>query len=500
MLAQKLILSYSTKIFVQILQIAASIVVARIAGPSVLGTMAFGLAYVTMFTFVADLGFGTAYIKKLSEGNKIDNYLATYTRIKLLLIFCYTLFVIGFFLLQKFIFNVAFESIEHVYVIFILLGTQIVTQILSIPKTTFNAYTQQAKADIPDLISSSILQILRVIIVLLGYKAIELAVGNLFAAIIIAPLVFYLFKDVKFGKFDKNIAREYYKIALPVMLTAFTSTFVSTADKVLLQFYTNSEQVGYYTAGFRIGGFVLMISQSVGLLFYPIFSNAAKNSNTMLIVELIKKFERFSFLFIMPFLILSMIIAKEIVFILLGQEYEPSISIMMLINLAMFINVLISPYGSLIVGLGHFNIGLKITIIHFVFFIIILLILINTNLLNLGINGAALAILFGNLFMLLLYIYYCKKSLSILSFNSLRNYIIFGIINFSIFLFLYKQLNLSAWIAVVFFSLGYLILTYTSMAVTKLMDKSDLKFLKLIFNMSEMKKYVKREVKNNLGD
>ena len=51
MLAQKLILSYFSKIILQFVQIAVSIVIARIAGPTVFGTIAFGLAYVSMFQF-----------------------------------------------------------------------------------------------------------------------------------------------------------------------------------------------------------------------------------------------------------------------------------------------------------------------------------------------------------------------------------------------------------------------------------------------------------------
>ena len=78
MLAQKLILSYSSKIVVQIIQIIASIVVARIAGPTVLGTVTFGLSYVTIFTFIADLGFGTAYIKSLfNDGQQGDDFRAS---------------------------------------------------------------------------------------------------------------------------------------------------------------------------------------------------------------------------------------------------------------------------------------------------------------------------------------------------------------------------------------------------------------------------------------
>ena len=63
MFTQKLILGYGSKLSIHFIQIAASIVVARIAGPTVLGTVAFGLSFVSMFLFFADLGVGTAHTK-----------------------------------------------------------------------------------------------------------------------------------------------------------------------------------------------------------------------------------------------------------------------------------------------------------------------------------------------------------------------------------------------------------------------------------------------------
>jgi O-antigen/teichoic acid export membrane protein len=63
MLTQKLVLSYSTKIAIQFIQMVASFIVARIVGPGVMGTIAYGLAYVSIFLFISDL----VHIKFISE-------------------------------------------------------------------------------------------------------------------------------------------------------------------------------------------------------------------------------------------------------------------------------------------------------------------------------------------------------------------------------------------------------------------------------------------------
>ena len=82
MLAQKLILNYYTKIIAQFSQIVASIVVARIAGPSVLGTVAFGYAYAAMFNFVSALGLGSSHIKLVSEGKDLGKCISTFSLLK----------------------------------------------------------------------------------------------------------------------------------------------------------------------------------------------------------------------------------------------------------------------------------------------------------------------------------------------------------------------------------------------------------------------------------
>ncbi len=82
MFKQKFILSYGSKMLMQFIAIASSIVVARVAEPTVIGTVAWSLAYVLMFVFIADLGPGTAYIKMISERQDVDKCLGTFSVIK----------------------------------------------------------------------------------------------------------------------------------------------------------------------------------------------------------------------------------------------------------------------------------------------------------------------------------------------------------------------------------------------------------------------------------
>jgi O-antigen/teichoic acid export membrane protein len=495
MLAQKLILSYSTRIFVQIIQIIASIVVARVAGPTVLGTVAFGFAYVSIFSFIADLGLGTAHIKLISEGKDFGKCLSTFAVLKSIVTGCFILIVTGFFFFEKYIANRDFESQEHIYVIFIMLITVTIGQFTLIPNTTFMARTEQAKQDIPDFIQTLTLQIFRIILVLLGFGAVALALGQLVALILVLPIIFYLMKGFKFGEYDKDLAKSYIKIALPVILIGMTSNIASYVDVYILQLFTDSEQVGYYSAGYRVGGFVLMIANSIGLLFFPLFSQAFAKGDLQFIRDKINKFERFSYIFIMPPVILLAVYSELIVKVLLGDQYFASIAVMSTITLAMFAMVLVTPYGNVLTGMGKFNLTAKLNVAFFLFFTAILIIFVSPSFLNLKAAGVALAVFFSKIFLGALYIFYAKKSIPILKIAEGIKFILAGIILYYLFNYVYQNYLQGDILIKIIFIPVFLLFVYLVFFLLKWFKKEDMDSLKTLVDFKSINKYIKGEFK-----
>jgi O-antigen/teichoic acid export membrane protein len=495
MLAQKLILSYSSKILFQFIQLCASIVVARIAGPTVLGTLAFGLAYVSTFQFIADLGIGTAHIKLISEGRDLGKCISTYSVMKTITNSFFFLVVLGFFFTQKHLLKITFESQTHEFVIFIMLISLTIDQFLSIPKTTFVAKTEQAKQDIPEFIRTIAHQILRVVFVMMGFKAIALAFSQLISIIIMIPIILYLYRSYPTSQFDWKLAKEYSKIAFPVILIGLSTKVISTIDKVVLQFFSNSEQVGYYTAGFRISGFVLLIASSVGMLFFPLFSQAVSKRDFNYIKEKIEKFEGFSYLFIMPVTILLAICSELIVKVVLGNQYLPSINIMATITIAMFILLLNMPYGNLITGMGFFRLAAIINLFNLILFISILIIMVNPKFLNLGGKGTAYTILISNLFIFIVFRIIAKKKMPALNIYKGVKFIVYGILNFSGSYYLYNTyLITEKFLFKILFVIGYLLVTYATFYLLRWINKEDWKMFLKIFDTKSMKKYIKQEI------
>ena len=496
MLKQKFILNFISKVFLQVLQIAASILVARLAGPTVLGTVAFGTAYVGSFIFISGLGLGSAHTKLISEGQNESDCLTTYSILRSITICIFIIVVTLFFFSQKYIFNYQFESKIHQYVIFITLIAATIQSISQIATGTFTAKVEIAKATIIDSARMFIFHILRIIIVLLGYKALTLALGKIISFIIIIPLILYLFKDYSFGKFDKKLAKKYISIALPTLLIMFSENLMHTLDRVILQFFHNSEQVGYYTAGYKIGGLLMMLTAGVSP-FFPIFSKAYANNKLSYIKDKIYKYERFIFIFIMPLIIFIAIYADSIIKLVLGKQYINSITTMSIITVAMFVKIIIKPYSNVLTGKGLFNLTAIISIIQLILFVIALVIFIHPSFLGLKATGGAIAFLAANLFAGLIYVFFAKRNLPILKITKNMHFMLFGIINFIGFYLLYNyfvnKYGINFRIA---FPFIYFIVTYLLLLVLRWINKEDFDIFKSMVDLRTMKKYIYGELKN----
>ncbi|UCF70163.1 MAG: oligosaccharide flippase family protein [candidate division WOR-3 bacterium] len=493
MIAQKLILSYGSKVTIQIMQVAASILVARIAGPTVLGTLAFGLSFVSMFSFVNTF-WGPAHIKTVSEGRDLGTCVSTFSVLKYSTTALFIGIVIAVFTAQKFVFKTDFESDAHQYVIFILLAAIVIEQLLSIPKSTFAARTEQAKQDIPELIKVFIWQILRIVVVLLGFRAIALATTNLIAVLIIAPIIILLFRSYPRGRFDRSLAATYLKISVPFLFMDLCHNAVNYLDKIMLQYFANSQQVGYYTAGYRIGGFFLIMASSVGMLFFPLFSKAVSEGNFNYLRDKVLQFERFSFLFIMPLVVFLVIYSDMIVGILLGSQYIPSIAILSIITAATFIRVISDPYGNVLTGMGFFNLLLRLNLVNLFFFIVAMVIFLDSRFLNLGAQGVAYAILLSNILMGAMYRVFAKSKCKVIDLRKNFRFILFGMANYAIFgvVYLYGKAVFGLRFQIIF-PIIFFAISYSFFVIFRWINTDDWRMLLSVARVDKVLEYIKSE-------
>ena len=505
MLKQKITLAYSSNIILQLIQIIASIVVARVAGATVLGTVAFGTAFVSTFIFIADLGIGTAHIKLISSTkDNLDRYIGTYALIKSIFIGFFILVILGFYIIRKFGFGYEFESHTHEQVVFITLIALTVQELFSIPKATFSGKLEVAKRQVAHLTMGILYNLIRIIVVLLGFGAVAIAFGKIAASLMVIPLFIYFFKTYKIGKPDKRLIKKYLSISVPVILIGASTKLSDQLDKVLLQFFTNSENVGYYTAGFRFGGMVKLIGVALGSVLMPDFSRSFAKNDPYAISRKIYRFERFSYIFILPGILIVAILSDVIVKFLLGVEFEASVPIMTVITLATFIYIMGTPMGSVITGAGKFKLAAIINSLKLAVFLIFAVLLVHPDLSNMQGLGMALAFLIANVLLFFLNRRYSKSLCSPIDNYYAIPYLIIGALFFTGGFYIYQQFCTTPFLKISF-TIGFITIYFAVYYIFNLMKKNDLKELKNVISLGKMSNYIKdelgdKEKNNNLND
>ena len=493
MLSQKLILNYLSKIIIQILQVIATIVIARYAGADVLGSITFALAYTSAFWFIADLGTGTAHMKYISENSDSADIIKTYIVIKLCLIIAYVIIVLTFFMTQKYLFKVDFGATETELLIYMSICIIVLQQLVLIPNSTFAGKAEQAKQDIPSLIQNIFFQISRIIFVLVGMGAFYLVMGHLASVLMGALISFYLFRNYPIGIYRKDIAIKYIRTSLPILTVIVIIILMQNLDKVIIQFSNNSSEVGIYAVGYRFGGFILSFSDTVNLLLFPIFTSAFKRDDYAFVFDIVRKYEKLCLAFGLPLIILIIMLSKDILLLLVGNSFIGSVATMQILLLASFIMLLSIPYYNILNGKSLFKLTSQLYFIGFLIFLLFSFILVGPFVLNFGATGMAICLLLNNLF---LFVMFRIKSFGIMKFNNklfFIPYFILSLFIFSIYLVITNLQYFShSWDLLVGFVLFFLLLA--AFRLFKLFEKEDFIYLNSVLKVNLLTEYIKTEL------
>ena len=286
MLKQKFIVQYGSMAITQIVGMIAGIIVARFAGPSVMGMVAYATSYVSLLGFINGI-FGPAHIKLVSEGREHSECMAVFTRLQIICALIYFIAVLVLFLIQKNILHYPFESREQEWIILIALLTHTFELYSQYANVVFTANLQQVKANLPNFFKTTIYHISRIIIVIIFVKnlALKLYSLSLILAIFFIPVIYRLLKEYPIGRYDNILAKQYFKYGRAIFFMSVINSVTNYSDKLMLAHFTNTTQLGYYSAAGSIGGLILTLAGSAGLIFFPLFSGYISKGNGMLLTQ-----------------------------------------------------------------------------------------------------------------------------------------------------------------------------------------------------------------------
>ncbi|WP_165806390.1 flippase [Chitinophaga parva] len=148
-----------------------------------------------------------------------------------------------------------------------------------------------------------------------------------------------MLKEITFN-FSFSRLRKHMKPLMYLFLANVAISLYILLDSVILGYVTDETEVGYYTAALRIVKIFLAIIGSLAIIMIPQISQLYKEGDHVKVQTLLSKSFRFIVSFGMPIVIGLMLLSKEIILLLAGQEYVPAImTIMILSPLVLFIGL-----------------------------------------------------------------------------------------------------------------------------------------------------------------
>ncbi|MFN2602131.1 MAG: glycosyltransferase [Gemmatimonadaceae bacterium] len=181
-----------------------------------------------------------------------------------------------------------------------------------------------------------------------------------------------------------------------ITVSRLLRTLVVSIDVVMLGFMTTSQQVGWYSAAYRVVFFVMAITYASHVAWLPAVTRAVAEKRT--VDGEISGALRLSVLVTIPFVVGGIMIAPKLLSTLFGDEYVPGATALRLLLVSLFFISLHGPSRNLFLAYDRLGLESWIMAVAVVVNVGLNIVLIPRY----GLNGAALATLAADGVILLL--------------------------------------------------------------------------------------------------
>ncbi|MEW5936531.1 MAG: flippase [Candidatus Thermoplasmatota archaeon] len=395
-----------------------------------LGVIGFGMASIGMFSFLMNMGFDSAHIKRVSEGQDLGRCIGTFLAIKLVLTGCMIAAVFGSLAIWTYVLHQGIYDATKESALYLFMGVYVLLSLAQVPTFTFVARREIAKHRISETMEALTRVPLAVLVVLAGvtgayvgtsalnpidipprYPWPEIlqpiqeflaahAIGALTTTYLIGAAAVFITAYIMFRRYPikrptREFAKSYLAFAAPMMVVQVIAVISINLDKVLLGYFWIAEEVGYYFAAQRLATLVMMFSTAAGVVLFPTISSFHTEERFDDIRHTTHSVERYVSMLITPLVIFMILFSDEIIAIFLTSSFHSADSLRIL-SLYVLFNTLSMPYAYVIQGMDRPGLLAKIFVIGYGINICLNLLFIPANgILSpwgvLGASGAAAA-------------------------------------------------------------------------------------------------------------
>ncbi len=474
--------------------------------PNEVGIVTFAMGYAGMFSFITNLGFGAAHIKRISEGEDLGECIGTFLAIQGVLVTIFVITVVSAIFIWKDLLGRGFESGEQVYTIYIILGYFIANNLASVGLQTFVAKVEIAKNQLAILVAAAVQLIVTVIVVTSTDNVYLYAFTFVVGGAVNLCISFYYLLHFRIKRPSYRMFRSYLTFALPIFVVSALAVLPPHLDKVMIQLFWNSADVAIYFGGQKFSIYLLQIPAGLGMILFPTFSSLKSRGKGKKIRELTYYAEKLMTMIMAPICALFFVLALPIVTLLGSDGYSGSYLILQPLAIWGFFRSLSSPYRNLIMGVGKPKILAFISFIGVVAIIGFNLIFIPTDIQILGLKmlgwgprGAAYATLISALVTFVLFRFFAYRYERVLINTKILKFILAALIMGCSIYLLNEYIPADNYLLFLLYSTAGGLIYITILIPIRAFNKDDIALFGNVLNPIIMIKYIKEELLNKNG-
>ncbi len=469
----------------------------------VLGIVAFGIGFVGSFFVLTGLGLRAAHIKRVSQGEPLDQTLGAFVLLKVLQVGL----AVGATVLALYVWTDllgrGFETPLFVRVIFIMLIYHVAVAAADVGIATFTARLETALSETSHLVGTTIRVAGMIVVAGLGLSALDLAWAYVFGAVATAVLALWLlFRRSRLVRPPRTLVRSYVKFAFPLALPTALLGLSATIDKAVIQLFWGAAQVGYYFAAQRIVLLLGIVTIAISLLLLPAFSRYHSRNEIDLLRVKSSQAERYLSLTTAPIVAFVLLYPEGVIHVLLSDDFLPAADVLRLFVLTTYVLALTVPRGAILQGVDRSDLAGRAGLFGAVTTLALYPVLIPTSifgvtLAGLGPEGAVLSILAGYGVVLGLSLLYSHRVVGDRVQRRILLHIAAAVATGLIFLLLFDPGSGTTWqwFHLIGFSFGFLGTYLALLTALREFRRGDLEFFRDILDPRKMADYIQRELR-----
>jgi O-antigen/teichoic acid export membrane protein len=358
----------------------ATMYIAHTAGAGPLGEFYLFLAYYNIANLFTDGGMSGSATQRISEGTDEDQFFSAHIAVRIVLL---PLVLTAILLLEPYMIDFTSSGMFGWFLLAVVVGTA-----AGIVSCGVYGSGKVGVLQIADLAGMLVRTIIQVAAVFLGFFAAGLA-GGFVAGVVTGLFINLRFLEKRPVMFNWWHLKSMVPYASFVLLTGSLVVIVGYADTILVGYYMNSEDVGFYRTSFQLTTLALLGATALSTTLFPKISRWRTEGNFESIRAVISRSYTYSLILAVPVCTGGILLSDLLLFYLYGSPFTVAalaLNVLFIVQLATIFQSIDSAalYAFKKAGMVFYsNLGAAVTVVLLDILLIPML----------GIMGAACALL-----------------------------------------------------------------------------------------------------------